>query len=147
MTRELPKVREWRDVDLATFQDRIVPENRPAVLKALVSNWPAVQAGLRSPRALCDYIKQFDSGRPVETLFGDPSIGGRFFYRDDLLSVNFERRPEQITSSLGRLLPMLDDAKPPAIFIQSASVPDFLPNFSRENTIDLPDRLAIPRIW
>jgi hypothetical protein len=147
MTRELSKVREWCNVDLATFRDKIVPQNRPAVLRALVRDWPAVQAGLRSPRALCDYIIQFDSGRPVETLFGDPSIQGRFFYRDDLLSVNFERKPAPITSSLERLLTIIDDAEPPAIFIQSASVADFLPNFSRENTLDLPDPSAIPRIW
>ena len=85
------RVREWRDTDLATFKNEILPQNEPAVLKGLLKTWPAVQAGLISNRALCDYIKKFDGGRPVETLFGDPSIAGRFFYTDDLSSVNFER--------------------------------------------------------
>jgi len=143
----LDKVREWRNVDSDVFQNEIVPQNQPAVLKGLVEGWPAVQAGLRSPQALCDYIKTFDAGRPVETLFGDPEIRGRFFYGSDLASLNFERKAETISSSLDRLLSHLGDAEPPAIFIQSASVPQCLPNFSAENAIAMADRSAIPRIW
>ena len=43
-------------------------------------------------------------GRPVETLLGDPSIEGRFFYTDDLSSVNFVRQSEKISSTLETLL-------------------------------------------
>ena len=146
-SRALSKTREWRNTDLATFRNQIVPENQPAVLRGLVKNWPSVQAGLKSPRALCDYVEKFDGGRPVETLFGEPAIRGRFFYSDDLTSVNFERRPETVSSSLERLLTHMSDENPPAIFIQSASVADCLPNFSAENAIDLAGRSAIPRIW
>jgi hypothetical protein len=141
------RVREWRDTDLATFRNEILPLNEPAVLKGLLKKWPAVQAGLKSNRALCDYIKKFDCGRPVETLLGDPSIGGRFFYTDDLAGVNFERKDEQISSTLEALLTHVDDADPPAIFIQSASIPEFLPKFLDENAIDLADPATIPRIW
>jgi Cupin-like domain len=141
------QVREWRDADLATFKNEILPRNQPAVLKGLLKDWPAVQAGLNSNRALCDYIRQFDGGRPVETLWGDPSIGGRFFYTEDLSSVNFARRPEKISSTLETLLEHVHDLDPPAIFIQSASVPEFLPRFSDDNSIDLADPSAIPRIW
>jgi hypothetical protein len=141
------QVREWAGTDLATFQNEIVPRNEPAVLKGLLKDWPAVQAGLKSNRALCDYIEKFDCGRPVETLFGDASIGGRFFYTDDLANVNFVRKSEKISSTLETLLKLVDDADPPAIFIQSASVPEFLPKFSDENAIDLAHPTAIPRIW
>lgn len=140
------QVREWRDIDLATFKAEILPQNEPAVLKGLLKDWPAVQAGLNSNRALCDYIGKFDGGRPVETLFGAPSIAGRFFYTDDLSSVNFQRRPERISTTLETLL-ALDDTDPPAIFIQSASIPEYLPKFADENSIDLADPSAIPRIW
>ena len=141
------RVREWRDTDLATFKNEILPQNEPAVLKGLLKDWPAVQAGLNSNRALCDYIKKFDGGRPVETLLGDPSIEGRFFYTNDLSSVNFVRRSEKISDTLETLLMHVDDTDPPAIFIQSASVPEYLPKFSEENAIDLADPSAIPRIW
>jgi hypothetical protein len=147
MMRAPPIVREWRDVDLATFTNAILPENKPAVLKGLVKDWPAVREGLKSAQALCDYLSKCDSGRPVETLFGDPSIRGRFFYSDDLSSLNFARRSERISSTLEKLLEHIDDANPPSIFIQSASIPEFLPNFASENAVDLADRSAIPRIW
>jgi hypothetical protein len=141
------QVREWRDTDLAKFKNEILPQNKPAVLKGLLKDWPAVQAGLKSNRALCDYIKKFDCGRPVETLLGDPSIGGRFFYTDDLASMNFVRKSEKISSTLETLLMHVDDIEPPAIFIQSASVREFLPKFSDENATDLAHPSAIPRIW
>ena len=41
----------------------------------------------------------------------------------------------------------VDDTDPPAIFIQSASIPEHLPKFSEENAIDLADPSATPRIW
>jgi hypothetical protein len=139
--------REWRNPDLATFRREIVPANRPAVLRGLNRNWPAVQAGLRSPQALCDYIRGFDSGRTLDMLLGEPSIQGRFFYREDLAGLNFVRRPEKISAVLDLLLKSLEDTNAPAISIQSASVPDFLPQFADRNATDLPDQSAIPRIW
>jgi Cupin-like domain len=147
MTSVLPKVREWHDVDLATFGNAILPENKPAVLRGLIRDWPAVQEGLKSARALCDYIAKCDGGRPVETLVGDAAIRGRFFYSDDLTGLNFTRRSESISSTLETLLKHIDDPSPPAIFIQSASIPEYLPNFLIENAIDLANRSAIPRIW
>ncbi len=143
----LPKVREWHDVDLATFDNAILPENKPAVLRGLMRDWPAVQEGLKSARALCDYIAKCDSGRPVETLVGDAAIRGRFFYSDDLTGLNFTRRSESISSTLETLLKHIDDPSPPAIFIQSASIPEYLPKFLNENAIDLANRSATPRIW
>jgi hypothetical protein len=73
-----------------------------------MNRW-SVQAGLISNRELCDYIKKFDGARPVETLLGDPSIAGRFFYTSDLSSVNFVRRSGQISSTLETLLTHVDD--------------------------------------
>ena len=141
------RVREWRGADLATFKNEILPLNQPAVLKGLLKEWPAVQAGLKSNRALCDYLQRFDCGRPVETLLGAPSIAGRFFYTDDLTGVNFERKAESLSATLETLLKHVDDSDPPAIFIQSASIPEFLPKFLNENSLGLADPSAIPRIW
>jgi hypothetical protein len=143
----LPGVKEWVNVDLATFRDEIVAANQPAVLRGLVKDWPAVRAGRSSARALCDYIAGFDGGRPVQTLVGEPGIRGRFFYSNDLSGVNFERKSERISATLERLLAYADAEEPPAIFIQSASVPEFLPRFAADNAIDLAGPSVIPRIW
>ena len=147
MTRPLPTIREWRNVDRATFEKEILPANAPAVLKGLVADWPAVRAGLGSSRGLPDYLRAFDRGGAVETLVGDPAIEGRFFYSDGLKTLNFERRREPIGASLERLLALQDDKRAPAVFIQSASIPENLPGFVAENPLPLARPSAIPRIW
>jgi len=42
-------------VDLKAFREEIVPAAEPVVLEDLVKDWPAVQAGLQSARALGDF--------------------------------------------------------------------------------------------
>lgn len=147
MTEALPKIREWHDVDAAAFRNDILPLNQPAVLKGLVKDWPAVQHALRSDAALRDYLAGFDAGKPVETLFGPPAIKGRFFYREDLQGLNFERRAQRLGETLTQLLAARGTAQAPALFIQSASVRDCLPDFGRDNELDLAGAQTVPRIW
>jgi hypothetical protein len=85
-------MREWRDVTTAVFNEQVLPLNQPAVLRGLVGDWPAVRAGVDSPRAMVDYLSRFDIGSAASTALGDPKIGGRFFYDDTLTGFNFERR-------------------------------------------------------
>src|SRR5688572_26549746 len=99
----LPKMREWQNVDIATFRNEIVSAEQPAVLKGLVKNWPAVQAGLKSPQVLCEYLNRFDAGGVMKTLVGPPSIKGRFFYTDDMSGLNFERKDETFRAAIERL--------------------------------------------
>jgi hypothetical protein len=147
MTGPLPRVREWTNADAALFKNEIVPRNEPAVLRGVAREWPAVRAGLDSANALASYIRTFDGGRPVETLMGDPAIKGRFFYEEGLKSLNFVRKQEQIGASLERILGLADEADPPSVFIQSASIPDSLPGFAEANALPLAHPSAVPRIW
>jgi hypothetical protein len=82
---------EWHDVDVDKFRDEIYPRDRPAVSRGLVNDWPAVREGHKSPQALCDYIKSFDLGRPIQTAVGPPEIKGRLFYNDGVDGFNYER--------------------------------------------------------
>src|ERR1700689_1273274 len=143
----LSRIREWRDVDVSTFERDIRPGQEPAVIRGLVGHWPAVRAGLTSPQALCDYLKRYDAGRAVRTLIGPASIGGRFFYKDDLSGLNFERREEPFRTALDGLLAHLHDEAPPAIAIQAASAADYLPGFARENENPLLSATVTPRLW
>ncbi|HEY6452340.1 MAG TPA: cupin-like domain-containing protein [Steroidobacteraceae bacterium] len=147
MTAAMAPAHEWTCPDRAVFLNEIVPANRPAVLRGLVADWPAVQAGRRSAQAQCEYIKSFDAGRSVDLLLGAPSINGRFFYSEDLEGLNFERRPEKFSAVLERLLAHLDDAEAPAISMQSTSIPECLPHFAELNSMALAEPSAVPRIW
>ena len=140
-------VAEWRNVDIETFRNEIRPAGKPAILRGLVAHWPAVQAGMRSPRAFCDYLDAFHSDQPVDTLVGDPSINGHFFYREDMSGGNFERTRAPLRAALARLLTCLDDPAPPALSVQAASVAAVLPGFAEQNQQPLLGVGAQPRIW
>jgi len=147
MQNSFPKASEWRDVDVATFRNEIVPRDRPAVLRGLVKDWPAVREGRKSPQALCDYIRSFDVGHQVQTAVGPPAIKGRMFYRDDMRGFNYERVVESFQTSIERILAHMDDPDPPAIYAGAVSTADCFPGFSRENSLDLVDKSVVARIW
>ena len=138
---------EFRDVTAETFRTDILPTARPAILRGLVADWPAVQAGRDSPEALADHIRGFDNGTPVRFTEGAPSIQGRFFYNDDLSGVNFEQREGTVGSVLDRLLTLQEDADPPAVAMQSIPEPQALPGFARANPSPLLGEDVFPRLW
>ena len=80
-------------------------------------------------------------------MYGDPSIGGRFFYNDDLTGHNFERRAERLAVSLDRLLALLDDPAPPAVYVGAVPLPASLPGFTNDNVLPLLDASIAPRVW
>jgi len=95
---------EFGGVDRARFCDAIQPMARPALLRGLVANWPAVQRARESAEALCDYLQTFDSGTPADACFGHAAMGGRYFYDADMRGFNFERRRVAVSELLQFLL-------------------------------------------
>ncbi len=146
MSEKLPHVDVVERVSAAQFRDEIVPGNRPVLLKGQVADWPAVKAGLASTEEISAYLEQFDTGRRVETIFGDADIEGRFFYNESMTGLNFDKRRERIGRSLARIQGMAgDDAS--SVYIQSVPIAEFLPGFSDSNVLDLVGDSAEPRIW
>jgi len=146
MTHWAKPVREWRGVDEERFREEIVPRGEPAVLRGLVSDWPAVVAA-SSPSQGCAYIAKYDAGREQQILTGPASIGGRFFYRDDMSGLNFERRKTTIAAALQEMLAAIPDDAPGSLYIESTPIAEKLPGFEFENTIALAPGSARPRIW
>jgi len=142
----MQKVREWHDVDRETFQTEIIPLNKPAVIKSLVRDWPAVQQAARSPAAITSYLSQFDTGNEVPVLVGPPAIKGRFFYRDDLKGFNYDRVARSLISTV-RALSAPESKEPVAIAMQGVSIDDNLPGFSDDNHLHLLGESVLPRMW
>jgi hypothetical protein len=140
-------VPEWRDVDPTVFREQIVDAHLPAILRGAVARWPAVRAALESPLAIADYLRCLDAGVSADTMIGDPSIGGRFFYNDDLSGLNFERRPQPLTQSLQRLLDLMHDPAPPSIYVGAVPTGVAMPAFTRDNSLALLDASVSPRLW
>jgi hypothetical protein len=148
MLNESPvQMREWHAVSPATFKNEILPSGQPAVLRGAVAHWPAVRAGSESPRAMAQYLLGFDAQASADTMFGDPSIGGHFFYNDDLTGLNFQRRPQPLAQSLEQLISLIDAPEPPALYVGAVPAPATLPGFARDNTLDLVEPNVVPRLW
>jgi hypothetical protein len=143
----LAKTAEWRNVELKTLRDEIIPRDRPAVLKGLVKHWPIVRASAHSERALFDYIRARDQGRPVRILIGKPDIKGVYFYRDDMAGLNFEFAQLPFHETLANILACKEQPDPPAIYTGATLVSETCPEVARENTLDILDRPSRPRMW
>lgn len=140
-------VREVAEIHLQRFREEIRPANEPVVLRGLAADWPAVGAARTSDDALVDYMLRFDMGLQVQALVGQPEIGGRFFYSDDVRGFNFERGRSRLQPFLDRLLRDRGEDRPMAMAVQSEKIPEVLPGFERENVIDLVDHSVAPRAW
>lgn len=140
------EVREWRNVDRETFQSEIVAQDKPAVLKSLVREWPALKAAARSPAEFTSYLSQYDVGKKIPVCVGPPAIKGRFFYNDDLRGFNFDSVDRTLMSTL-RALGAAELQEPPSIAMQGMSIAENLPGFCDENYLSLLDESVLPRMW
>lgn len=140
-------IREYRQVDAKVFRDEIRPAGKPAVMRSLAADWPAVQAARRGDEEIVAYLKRFDSGGPATAVVGEPEIEGRFFYTDDLLALNFQRGRSPLAPFLDRLLRDRDHPAPIAMAVQSEDIPNLLPGFETENRIDLVAPHVPPLAW
>ena len=138
---------EYRDVDRRRFDEEIRPAGRPAVLRGLASDWPAVGAARRSDEDLVAYVERFRLTHPVPVLVGEPEIEGRFFYTPDLKGMNFGQGTSRLDPFLGRLLRDRANPRPYTIALQSLPIPDLLPGFTAENATPLLDAAVVPRMW
>jgi hypothetical protein len=132
---EPTKAEEWHDVDKDLFDNTIRPRGRPAILRGLVRDWPATQAGRDSPEALSAYLKAFYGGLPAPLFEGPAGINGRFFYNDALDGFNFESKRALLSDVLDRLQEGLDIESAPALYSGSVSLPVYLPGFSNANHV------------
>lgn len=137
LVSSLPKTPEFRNVDLKTLREEIIPRDRPAVLKGLIKDWPIVRAAAQSPQALSDYIRARDVGRPITVLLGKPEIKGLYFYRDDMSGLNFEQAKQTFHEILSAILAVKNHPEPPAIYTRGVSVAENLPQIVQENRLDI----------
>lgn len=141
------RVPEWRGANERTIREEVLTQYRPAVLRGLVSEWPAVQAALESPAELARYLAAFDSGKPVDAILMPPPAHGRIAYDDAMDGFNFVRNRLPVAAILEQLSRYAQFEDPPAVAVQSAPLADCLPGFAAANALSLLDAAVAPRIW
>jgi hypothetical protein len=140
-------IREFSALESEAIRRDVLRDKRPAILRGLVSGWPAVKQGLDSPAALVRYLNRFDSGKSVDALLAAPEIDGQIFYDDAMTGFNFLRNRLPLTAVAEQVLRYAQFPKSPAVAAQSALIRDCLPGFADENSLDIVDDNVLPRIW
>jgi hypothetical protein len=140
-------IREFSALDAAAIRRDVLPDKRPAILRGLVGDWPAVKYGLDSPAALVRYLNRFDSGKPVDALLTAPEIDGQIFYDEAMTGFNFLRNRLPLAAVAEQVLRYAEFPQSPAVAAQSALMRDCLPGFATENSLKIVDDNVLPRIW
>ena len=140
-------IREFETRDEEFIRREVLTSGEPAVLRGLVSSWPAVAAARSSPEALLAYLRQLDSGAAVDAIMTPPEIEGRIFYREALEGFNFVRNRLPLTAVAEQALRYAAHSRAPAVAVQSAPLADSLPGFAAANPLAVAHPSAQPRIW
>jgi len=147
MAQALQPIRELATRDEALIRGEVIASGRPAVLRGLVSDWPAVNVGRRSASELVEYLHRFDNGTPVDAIMTPPEVEGLVFYDETMSGFNFVRNRLPVTAIAQQVLRYGAFARPPAVAAQSALIRDCLPAFAQENRLSFLEPDILPRIW
>ena len=140
-------MREIDGLGPQALSDELLQSTEPVVLRGVVANWPAVQAGLTAEQGAEQYLLRFYRGATVGAFLGAPDIDGRFFYNDDLNGFNFASVRARLDAILAEVAEHRNDARPPSVYVGSTTIETCLPGFCEENAIDLGQRAALASIW
>jgi hypothetical protein len=138
---------EYPSVDRATFEDVIIPNGRPAILRGLVRDWPACAAATQSRQAIAAYLKAMDCGQSVSTMLAPAEVAGRYFYDEKMRGFNFQTRSISFSDVIDKLLEIADTPSPLSIYAGSAESTKLVPTFADANPMPLLDTSIPPRLW
>ena len=126
-----------------SFDTDVRPAGLPVILRGLTAQWPAVKAAQISDAALFDYLKSHDTGRPQNSLIGNPDDAGFFFFSEDLRGQNYTYEKESLSAALDKIL-----SSPKTVrYVQSILAREHCPAVVQENLMPLLDSSVSPRMW
>ena len=119
----------------------------PVLLKGLVSDWPVVKLARESYEKLDAYLRGLYEGATVNVFSGEPEIGGRYFYNEDMTGLNFVKSRAKLDAVLDLLKKHRMSDPAPCFYVGATTVDNCLPGFRNENRLDFGDLQPLPSIW
>jgi hypothetical protein len=140
-------IEAYYDVTEEYFLNTIKLKQKPAVLKGLIAQWPAV--GLARDGALLDHLSAHASGLPISYFACDPEWNGRFFYADGYTSFNYRREQAPIADFFAHLHSEAASAAPTALFAGSLALAAYFPIFAASHRLDtfIPASQFLQSMW
>jgi len=139
-------IAEFRGIRREHIEAEVFAAGKPAVLRGLVADWPAVKCGRESPEAICRYLIERDNGASVDAILLAPAERGRIFYNAAMDGFNFLRQRLAVSRVIEQIVRYSHFTAAPAVAVQSALISDCLPRFRDENRLALLADVE-PRIW
>ncbi len=146
-----------RELDLTHSRDipkDIAQSLEPVILRGVVKDWNLVRLAEQSSRTVIEYLKSLYNGKPSLVNVGHAGINGRYFYSDDLQSLNYDTIKMQVDEALELILASEADPNHPSYYLTSNTVGTHFSNLSAELSLNLPRaEVAYPtlppdtRIW
>lgn len=130
-----------------SFHAGVILAGTPVVIRGLCADLPAAQAARASARAALDHVLLFDTGRRPQVFLGDPAIGGRYYYSDDLSGFNFTRAEMPLAQAFAHMLRHADDPSAPTAYLGSLVAPAYLPGFAKANAVPIVPPQVEARLW
>jgi hypothetical protein len=141
----LPRIAE-EALSVDGLDARLTGADKPFVVRGLAAGWPLVQAGLASPAAASDYLKDRARKRNFPVNIGEPGGGERLFY-DQAMGVNFREAQGPFPAILDGILANEDKRDAPVIYLSSIDIEGYFDGLGVANRLPLGQRQALESIW
>ncbi|WP_339900558.1 cupin-like domain-containing protein [Paraglaciecola polaris] len=142
----MPPPREVWDVSPDNFKQKITDIYQPAVLRGFAANWPVVKNAQISDSTLRQYLRGFDSQKPLQLVNLPSHTQGRMFYDQSLTGMNFKVAQATLAQGLEEMQRFAEGSTSDRFCLQSIRIKDYLPALeSQLNNPLLPQ--SRPFIW
>lgn len=142
----IPPVVEHEAAGSSALDALLQGARTPFVIRGLVSDWPLVQAGLRSARDARTYLLERARAVPFAVSIGPPGHDGRMFY-DATMDMNFRTARGKLADIFGGFDANEGRADSPAVYLGSIDVPTHFDGVHEENRLELGARDPLVSLW
>ncbi|HEY6527788.1 MAG TPA: cupin-like domain-containing protein [Cellvibrionaceae bacterium] len=122
----------------ASIPEEISASAEPVILRGVVKEWNLVKLASTSSSTAVDYLKSLYNGKPSLINVGHAGIEGRYFYNEDLQSLNYDTVKMRVDEALDLILASEADPAHPSYYLTSNTVGTHFTNLSNELTLQLP---------
>ena len=142
----MPTVVERQVADPVALEALLRGARAPFVIRGLVADWPIVEAGLQSARAVRSYLLERARDVPFAVSIGAPGHDGRLYY-DAAMGMNFGTARGKLADIFGGIDANDGRGDPPTVYLSSIDVPTHFTSVQDENPLDLGARDPLASLW